>query len=149
MGVVAEGDEPMLKTPANVTKEDARRVNEALDDKIRKVRAFPGFLGGLLDNVRVLRALLRDKSFKIDWTHKAQIIACLLYFISPIDLIPDIIIGVGFVDDAFVVGYGMKVLGDIVADYKRFRAARGAGAPPGDGVVDVPAREVQVRELPS
>lgn len=139
----------MLKTPSNVTKEDARRVNEALDEKIRKVRAFPGFLGGLLDNVRVLRALLRDKSFKIDWTHKAQIIACLLYFISPIDLIPDVIIGVGFIDDAFVVGYGMKVLGDIVADYKKFRAARGSGSRADNGVVDVQAREVQVRELPS
>lgn len=139
----------MLKTPANVTKEDARRVNEALDDKIRKVRAFSGFLGGLLDNVRVLRALLRDKSFKIDWTQKAQIIACLLYFISPIDLIPDVIIGVGYIDDMFVVGYGMKVLGDIVADYKKFRAARGTDSRPDNGVVDVQARDVEVRELPS
>jgi len=36
--------------------------------------------------------------------------AALLYFVVPFDLIPDFLIGWGFIDDASVVGYVMSML---------------------------------------
>ena len=41
---------------------------------------------------------------------KGTIAGALLYFLSPIDLIPDILVGVGFLDDAAVIGAAFKAV---------------------------------------
>lgn len=43
---------------------------------------------------------------------KAIAIAALLYVVSPIDAIPDIIPGLGLIDDAGIVGLAIKMLMD-------------------------------------
>ena len=47
----------------------------------------------------------KKKPFKIPITIVLQIILSFLYFISPIDLIPDIFPFIGFIDDFFVIGF--------------------------------------------
>lgn len=48
----------------------------------------------------------------------AAVVFALLYFISPIDLIPDPIPVVGYLDDAAVIAACVKMVG---ADLQRFR----------------------------
>ena len=37
-----------------------------------------------------------------------MIVASLIYFVSPIDLIPDFILGLGFIDDATVLAWTIR-----------------------------------------
>src|SRR6218665_1375232 len=47
------------------------------------------------------------------------IIASLLYFISPLDVIPDFIAGLGLVDDAFIIGY---VFNKVAKELEKYQA---------------------------
>lgn len=57
------------------------------------------------------------------------VIGAILYFISPIDLIPDFIIGLGLVDDAAVIGYTVKTLSTELAEFKKWKQAATFYAP--------------------
>ena len=112
--------------PENVRPEDEERVHEKLDEKIESAgRSIGGSIGRLIADIRLLYAMLRDKGFQIDWKYKARIIAALIYFIAPIDLIPDFLPGIGYIDDAFVIGLTIKALADLIAAYRAYRGETG------------------------
>ena len=67
----------------------------------------------------------------------------LVYLISPIDIVPDFLIGLGQLDDVALVVAGMKMLemlspADVVAEHRDDLARRGAAAPDREDVVDAP-----------
>ena len=51
------------------------------------------------------------------------IVAGLLYFISPLDFIPDLIPGLGFVDDAYILGLVFKQVSKDLEKYKTWKKA--------------------------
>lgn len=59
--------------------------------------------------IQLLWGLLRDDRISI-WLRRVGPMAILAYIISPIDLIPDFILGVGQVDDLGVVAFGLILL---------------------------------------
>ena len=66
--------------------------------------------------LRVMRAYARGDYRKIPWRSLVTIVAGVLYFISPIDLIPDFIPVIGYVDDAAVISLVLRgVRGDLEA----------------------------------
>lgn len=50
-----------------------------------------------------------------------MIAGALAYVVLPIDIIPDFIPWVGFIDDIFVVGFVMKSIDDDIQRYKAFK----------------------------
>ncbi len=48
-------------------------------------------------------------------------VAGLLYFVSPLDAIPDWLLGVGFLDDIAVLGWVLKAVGDELNRFKDWR----------------------------
>ncbi len=69
--------------------------------------------------LEALRAWLKGEYREIPTGSIVIIIATILYFVSPIDLIPDLIAGLGFFDDAAVIGFAIK---QIYTDLEKFRA---------------------------
>jgi len=67
----------------------------------------------------MLLDILRDKTFRIDSSTYLAIAGALAYVVLPLDLIPDFIPGVGFIDDIFVIGYVLKNLSDEIDRYKK------------------------------
>ena len=49
------------------------------------------------------------------------VISALTYWISPFDIFPDSIPGIGYIDDAAVISACLKFIGTDLADYKKWR----------------------------
>ena len=73
------------------------------------------------DDFVLLFKMVTDKEFDISKTAYIAIAGALAYAVLPIDVIPDFIPGVGFVDDVFVIGMVMKSISEEIARYKAFR----------------------------
>lgn len=68
--------------------------------------------------VRLVRAYVRGEYNDVPWESIALVVGALLYFVSPIDLIPDFVPVAGYVDDAAVIGFVIKSIGN---DLREFR----------------------------
>jgi uncharacterized membrane protein YkvA (DUF1232 family) len=66
--------------------------------------------GRLLLRVRLLVGILRDKTFSTSWATRSLILGALLYFLIPADAVPDVLPGVGYVDDGVVLGAVIRQL---------------------------------------
>ena len=96
--------------------------DEAIRDKINK--AYPA-LKKALENVRELYALFKDSvkgDYKLHPASIAMIGGGLLYFILPVDLIPDFIPIVGYLDDLAVLTTIMNSLKEEIKAYRHWRA---------------------------
>ncbi|WP_143151253.1 YkvA family protein, partial [Marinobacter nauticus] len=58
----------------------------------------------------------------IPWKSIAAIAGALLYVLNPIDLIPDIIFGIGFLDDAGIVALCLKLVESDLHRYAAWKA---------------------------
>ena len=113
----------------HVTDEDVRRVvsgRRELDEKFKKV---PDKLNKLVNQVKLLYELIRsyiDGSYReIPWISIATAAAALLYFLSPIDVLPDMIPGIGYIDDLLVVRFALTA---ISTDLRTFCESKGYDA---------------------
>lgn len=60
--------------------------------------------------IALVRSWMRGEYDGVSRQTIVAVTAALLYFVVPFDLIPDFLLGWGFVDDASVVGYVMAML---------------------------------------
>ncbi len=85
-----------------------------LDATLQKDSVRSGLFAPCLDYVRLAYEAIRDnlsgKRNDIPWAAICRIVASLLYFISPLDLIPDPVPVVGYTDDAAVFLYAFMEL---------------------------------------
>lgn len=73
------------------------------------------------DDFKLLFSMITDKEYAVDKKTYLIIAGALAYVVFPIDIIPDFILGVGFLDDAFVLGFVVKQLSDEINQYKQFK----------------------------
>jgi len=103
--------------------EDLIEREQELEKKIRKV---PGSFGKLINQLRLLYEMIKDywkgDYREVPWYSIAMAAAAVLYFINPFDIIPDVIPGIGYLDDALVIGLVFK---SIREDLKKYCAFRG------------------------
>jgi len=96
-------------------------------EKIRKLEdAIPPHLGDVWQDVKLLVTLLRDYvsgAYKqIPLGSIAAVAAAVLYFVSPIDAIPDFIPGIGYLDDAAVLLLCKKMVRGDLEKYSKWQA---------------------------
>jgi uncharacterized membrane protein YkvA (DUF1232 family) len=114
----------------SVKAEDVEAVREGIPSKLAALRPLlrGGRLGSLRTLVRdvgTLFEMLVDRSFPVPWRTTAAIVFALGYFLMSIDVIPDVIPVVGFLDDALVVAEVVYLLS---GDLRRFRDHRAVRA---------------------
>jgi uncharacterized membrane protein YkvA (DUF1232 family) len=119
-------DEEALKArvkrgAAKLTEEDARRVVARERELNEKFKHVPEKLKKLVNQVRLLYELIRsyiDGSYReVPWMSIATAVAAVVYFLAPIDLIPDAIPGLGYIDDIFVIRFALSALGSDLKAY--------------------------------
>jgi uncharacterized membrane protein YkvA (DUF1232 family) len=93
------------------TEKKMNYVEENLWEKLERVGKKISFAKDILALVRYMRDPI------VSWHRKAIVVAALIYFISPIDAIPDITPLVGYLDDLGVITAVLKFLGHELIPY--------------------------------
>jgi uncharacterized membrane protein YkvA (DUF1232 family) len=113
-----------------------RKANELIKDKnstlskieegLKKATANEGALNNVWSQLILLFSLTKDyvKGNYVDIPKSSivSVLAALLYFISPVDLVPDFIVGMGFLDDAFILGFIYKRISKELLKYQAWKA---------------------------
>jgi uncharacterized membrane protein YkvA (DUF1232 family) len=109
--------------------ERPERIGSLLDAATRKLRKgdskfFNQFWQQLRAVLRLLRAWWTGDYRQVSRGTIVTLLAAVIYFVMPIDAIPDWIIGVGFLDDAYVLGWAVNAVRQEVEAFLQWEAAR-------------------------
>ncbi len=100
---------------------NSQKLNELLDRAVEKARASKARLAevwdSLLASFRLLRAYATGRYRDIPWASLVSIVAAVVYFVMPLDLIPDFILGLGLIDDVALLGW---ILSSLRSDIDHF-----------------------------
>ncbi len=89
-------------------------------------RALQDMWQSLLALLRLLRAYASGQYRNVPAKSLVLIVAGILYFVMPIDVIPDFVIGLGFLDDAAVLAWVVSSVRTVLSDFERWESS---GAP--------------------
>ena len=76
----------------------------------------------LVTFLRMLRAWATGNYKLLPWKSLSLIIGTVIYFLNPIDAIPDFIPGLGFLDDAFIIGWVLRMIRRDVAAFREWES---------------------------
>ncbi len=121
------------------------------DDRQQVTTDTVGAVARLINTLRLVFRLMKDS--RIPTFPKLIIPAAILYALSPIDLIPDMILGLGQIDDIAVLVFSVSLFiemcpPDIVAEHRRALAAGTKSAVQEEDVVEGSYRVVPDDESP-
>jgi uncharacterized membrane protein YkvA (DUF1232 family) len=106
-------------TDAKSYAEDPKRLRKLFEDAVEKINHIPrGPFAEtwpyLMAMIRLIRAYHRGEYRDISPRNLLTLVAAIIYFVSPFDVIPDWVPVFGHIDDAFVVSLALKsVRGDL------------------------------------
>jgi uncharacterized membrane protein YkvA (DUF1232 family) len=108
---------------------DPKRLRKLIEDAIGKINVIPrGPFGEtwpyLLAMVRVVRDYQRAEYRDLAAAKLLIILAAIIYFVSPFDVIPDWIPVLGHIDDAFVVSLALKSVRSDLDTFMAWETAR-------------------------
>ncbi|MBE0485796.1 YkvA family protein [Marinobacter sp.] len=113
----------------NVRKDDLKDLLDHQKTVEQKVKGS-GHLRRFTTDIRLMFSLIRDywrgDYRDIPWKSIAAIAGALLYVLNPIDLIPDFIFIIGFLDDAGVVALCLKLVESDLHRYAAWKERRQA-----------------------
>lgn len=100
------------------SKKGYSKINEFGDNP-------PNALVKLWNDIKTMVSLIRDYvagDYKeVPWNVIAAVSGAIIYFVSPIDVIPDFIPVVGYLDDALVVSLALNFASEDLANYTRWK----------------------------
>ena len=109
------------KNRASDYANDADKLNDLLDEALQKADSKQGRLAEVWDSLmtclRLLQAYATGQYKEIPWVSLLSIIAAVIYFVMPVDLIPDFILALGFVDDVALIGW---IISTVKSDIDNF-----------------------------
>lgn len=115
------------RSKANKYIDDKSKLRDLLNNAMEKMnnRKSKGPLKEIWDRIQLLFGITRDwirgtyKEVKLE--SMIMIVIGLLYFVTPLDIIPDWLIGLGWVDDAFILGLIIRQLDNELESYKAWK----------------------------
>lgn len=138
------------KKPSTIAMMDSKINEEYIEDKVTKIKdedvelvmENEEAISKKLSNASPLRkyaelgkimfAMLKDVKKgnypNVPWFTIASIVVALLYIFNPLDLVPDFIQGVGYIDDLAVLSIGMGWIETDLHKYLDWRLANGENA---------------------
>ena len=104
--------------PALLYKLARKALSIADNDKDFRIVAKQAY-ASVVQLVGLIRAYASGEYREVSKTNIVLVIAAIIYFISPVDLVPDFIPAIGFLDDVTIIGW---VLSTISEELKKFNS---------------------------
>ena len=110
----------------NVDYDDVKYASKKGNTKINSMESsIPNTLLQMWEDIKIMLSLLTDYvkgNYKeTPWNVIAAITGAMVYFISPIDIIPDIIPVIGYMDDAMILKFAIDFSRDDLIKYKAWK----------------------------
>ncbi len=93
-------------------------LQKAIDKSKHQRTALAEVWDELMAMIRMLRAWVKGDYRDVSSQAMLLVVTAVLYFVTPLDVIPDFIVALGFVDDAAIVAY---VLGLVKSEIDKFK----------------------------
>lgn len=97
------------------------RFLEQLERKLSKFPKVGKYIASIPMLISLIRSYVKKEYTDIPLGSMIAIIGSLIYYLSPVDLIPDIIPGVGYLDDATVITSVLVLIKDDVEQYEKWQ----------------------------
>lgn len=108
-------DSPTLEEKRFDTEEEVEHGSEYVEERLWNKVEREGSKIRFAKDVKALYRYMKDKH--IAWYRKTIVVAALIYFIIPIDTIPDFTPLFGYLDDLGVIVAAIKYLGSEIVPY--------------------------------
>lgn len=92
-------------------------------EDLKKAGKLKNNLGAVATKFELLVRMVKSDrrgEFKIPTMDKVKIVGAIIYVISTIDAVPDVLPIIGFGDDIGVVAYVISKLGNLISEYEKF-----------------------------
>ncbi|MDP6635196.1 MAG: YkvA family protein [Phycisphaerae bacterium] len=93
-------------------------VDEAARKAERNKASLRKVISDLAAMVRMVKAWFSKEYRQVPWSTIAIALGALIYFVNPFDAIPDFIPGVGYLDDALVIGVTVQSIRTALEAFK-------------------------------
>ena len=106
----------------------AEHIEQAARDLLVQTREteLPEFISTRLDKLNIVIDMINDKEWNLSENERRHVLSALAYLCDPVDLIPDHIPGLGFLDDAIYAEIVLRELRNEISLYEEFCAYRAA-----------------------
>lgn len=105
---------------------DKDKLQKLIDDAKNKKATGP--IDKVFEDIKLLIGIIADYISgdyrEVPWGSLVLIVCAIIYFVSPIDLIPDFIPVAGYIDDAVVMAFVIKQINSDLQKYKEWKRAK-------------------------
>lgn len=98
-------------------------LEEALTKAEKQKQRILDFWDDLQTLIRMVKAYVNGEYTEIPWKTIITAVAAIIYFLNPLDIIPDLVPALGFLDDATVIAFAVNSLKE---DLEKFRKGQSA-----------------------
>lgn len=104
---------------------DTDKIQAALRQAFEKALENEGPISEVFHQLKMMLSLVKDYVSgayrEIPYGSIIAAVAAILYFLSPIDFIPDFIPGIGLIDDVLVIGFVLKQIQGDLQKYEEWK----------------------------
>jgi uncharacterized membrane protein YkvA (DUF1232 family) len=109
--------------------DNPKKTQGLLKKAIHKATTTQGALGEAWEKLQLffdlVQAYSKGEYRNVAPTTMLTIIGAILYFVSPLDVVPDFLVGLGIVDDAAVITFTLKKLSVEINEFKKWKNSKG------------------------
>ncbi|MFZ0391861.1 MAG: YkvA family protein [Calditrichia bacterium] len=106
-----------------LNEQDKLRVTvEKTMAKVEKEKnKIHNFMDNIIILIQMIKSYLNREYTNLPWKSLLYSVAAVLYFLTPLDVIPDFIPALGFLDDATVIAFVVNSIKEDLDQYRQFR----------------------------
>ncbi len=117
---------------AEAAIQDEDKFEKIIQNVERTLKDFPKigkYLSDIVCMVSLVRNFIKKEYTDVPIRTITSIVAALIYLVSPLDLIPDTIPGIGHIDDIAIIAFVLNSVHSDIEKYKKWRLANNIQLP--------------------